>query len=86
MNETSVSFNLLSNITIDELRTRTVSICTTGHKRTNFIVVLTCMADGTKLLLLIIFKLKKIPKGNFLSGVIIHANLIEWINENEILY
>ncbi|PKC01192.1 hypothetical protein RhiirA5_427116 [Rhizophagus irregularis] len=30
-----------------------------------FIVVLTCMADGTKLLPLIIFKLKNIPRGNF---------------------
>ena len=77
MNETPVSFDLLSNTTIDELGTRTVSIRITGHERTNFTVVLTCMADGTKLPPLIIFKLKKIPKGNFSSGVIICANSTE---------
>src|SRR5256885_7146964 len=49
IDETSVSFDLSSNITIDELGIRTVSIRTTGHKRTNFTVFLTCIADGTKL-------------------------------------
>ena len=44
------------------------------------------MADGTKLLPLIIFKLKKISKGNFSSGVIVRANSTEWMNENEMLY
>ncbi len=44
------------------------------------------MADGTKLLLLVIFKLKNILRCNFSSGVIIRANPIRWINENEMLY
>ena len=86
MDETPVSFDLPSNTTIDELGTRTVSIRTTGHKRTNSTVVLICMADGTKLPPLIIFKLKKIPKGNFPSGVIIRANSTGSMNENEMLY
>ena len=77
MDETPVSFDLPSNTTIDELGTRTVSIRTTGHKRTNFTVVLTCIADGTKLPPLIIFKLKKILKRNFSSGVIVRANSTE---------
>jgi len=71
MDETPVSFDLPSNTTIDELGARSVSIRTTGHEKTNFTVVLTCMADGTKLLPLIIFKLKNIPKGNFPPEVII---------------
>ena len=50
MDKTPMSFDLLSNTSIDERGTRTVSIRTTGHERTNFTVVLTCMADGTKLL------------------------------------
>ena len=44
---------------------RTVSICTTGvtgHEKTNFTVVLTCTAELPPI---IIFKLKKIPRGNF---------------------
>ena len=44
------------------------------------------MADETKLPPLIIFKLKKVPKGKFLSDVIVRANPTGWMNENEMLY
>src|SRR5271154_625085 len=86
MDETPMTFDLPSNTTVDEIGTRTVSIRTTGHEKTNFTVVLTCMADGTKLPPLIIFKLKKIPKGNFPPEVIVRANPTGWMNENEMLY
>ena len=86
MDETPMTFDLPSNTTVDEIGIRTVSIRTTGHEKTNFTVVLTCMADGTKLPPLIIFKLKKIPKGNFPPEVIVHANPTGWMNENEMLY
>ena len=75
MDETPVSFDLPSNTTIDELGARSVSIRITGHEKTNFTVVLSYLADGTKLPLLIIFKLKNISRGNFPSEVIIRANL-----------
>ncbi|GES88802.1 pogo transposable element with KRAB domain [Rhizophagus clarus] len=42
--------------------------------------------DGTKLPLLIIFKLKNIPRGNFPPGVIIRTNQKGWMNENEMLF
>ncbi|CAB4374185.1 unnamed protein product [Rhizophagus irregularis] len=74
IDETPVSFDLPSNTTIDELGTRSVSIRTTGHEKANFTVVLMCMADGTKLPPLIIFKLKNVPRGNFPLEVIIRAN------------
>lgn len=61
MDETPVSFDLPSNTTIDELGARSVSIRTTGHEKANFTLVLTCMADRTKLLPLIIFKLRNVP-------------------------
>jgi len=83
MDETPVSFDLPSNTTIDELGARSVSIRTTGHEKANFTVVLTCMADGTKLPPLIIFKLKNVPRGNFPPEVIIRANKIGWMNEND---
>ncbi|CAB4399489.1 unnamed protein product [Rhizophagus irregularis] len=86
MGETPVSFDLPSNTTIDELGTRSVSIRITGHEKANFTVVLTCMADGTKLPPLIIFKLKNVPRGNFPPEVIIRANQKGWMNENEMLY
>ena len=86
MDETPMTFDLPSNTTVNELGSKTVSICTIGHEKTNFTVVLTCMADGTKLHPIIIFKLKNIPQGNFPSGVIVRANPIGWMNENEMLY
>lgn len=86
MDETPVSFDLPANTTVDELGARSVSIRTTGHERANFTVVLTCMADGTKLPPLIIFKIKNIPRGNFPPEVIIRANPKGWMNENEMLY
>ena len=86
MDETPVAFNLPSNTTIDELEARSVSIRTTGHEKTNFTVVLTCMADGTKLPPLIIFKFKNIPRGNFPPEVIVRANKTGWMKEDEMLY
>jgi hypothetical protein len=86
MDETPLSFDLPSNTTIDETGKKSISIRTTGHERTNFTVVLTCMADGTKLPPVIIFKLKNIPRGNFPQKVIIRANQTGWMNENEMTY
>ena len=86
MNETPITFDLLGNITIDETGTWSVSIRIIGHEKTNFTVVLTCMANGIKLPSLVIFKLKKVLWGNFPQEVIIWANPTEWMNKNEILY
>jgi transposase-like protein len=86
MDETPMAFNLPSNTTIEQAGTKTVSILTTGHERSNFTVVLACMADGTKLPPVIIFKLKKIPHEEFPNGVIIRANPEGWMNENEMLW
>ena len=44
------------------------------------------MVNRTKLLPLVIFKLKKIPKGKFSLKVIVHANSTGWMNENKILF
>ncbi|CAG8432771.1 504_t:CDS:2 [Diversispora eburnea] len=46
MDETPLSFDIPSNMTVEETGASTVSICTTGHKKSNFTVVLSCMADG----------------------------------------
>jgi len=86
MDETPISFDLSSNTTIDELEAQSVSIRTIKYKKTNFTVVLSCLADGTKLPSLIIFKFKNISRGNFPSEVIIQANPTRWIKENEMLY
>ncbi len=86
MDETLMIFDLPSNTTIDETGTRSVSIRITEHEKTNFTVILTCMADGTKLPPLVIFKLKKILQGSFSQEVIVQVNPTGWMNESEMLY
>ncbi len=86
MNKTPIIFDLPSSITIDKLEIYSVSICTTGYKKTNFTVVLTCIADRIKLSPLIIFKFKNISRCNFPLEVIVRANLTGWMNKNEMLY
>src|SRR5215216_1536089 len=86
MDETPMSFNLPSNTTVEQSGSKTVSILSTGHERSNFTVVLACLADGTKLPPVIIFKLKKIPREEFPEGVVIRANSQGWMNEEEMIW
>jgi transposase-like protein len=86
MDETPLAFNLPSNTTVEQRGTKTISTLSTGHERANFTVVLACMADGTKLPPVIIFKLVKIPRGEFPDGVIIRANPKGWMNEDEMIW
>jgi hypothetical protein len=83
MDETPLSFNLPNSTTIEQRGTKTVSILSTGHERSNFTVVLGCLADGTKLPPVIIFKLVNVPREEFPDGVIIRANAKGWMNEDE---
>ncbi len=62
MDKTPVTFDLPYSTTLDYCNTSTVNIQTTGHKKSNFTVILTYMTDSTKLLAVCIFKLKNIPK------------------------
>ena len=58
-----------------------VSIKTTGHDKSCFTVELVCMADGTKLKAMIIFKRKTMPKGKLPSGVVLHIHPKDWMDE-----
>uniref|UniRef100_U9UYM1 HTH CENPB-type domain-containing protein n=1 Tax=Rhizophagus irregularis (strain DAOM 181602 / DAOM 197198 / MUCL 43194) TaxID=747089 RepID=U9UYM1_RHIID len=86
IDETLLWFDLPSNFTIDHKGTKTVSIHTTGHECSSFTVVLACIADGSKLLAVCIFKLKNVPKENFPYGIHIRANEKGWMNEKEMLW
>ena len=86
MDEIPVTFDLPSNTILDQHDTLTVTIRTTGHEKTHFTVVLSCLADGTKLPATCIFKLKNIPKEQFPQGINICVNEKGWMNENEMLW
>ena len=53
-----------------------------GHEKTRFTAVLACMADGTKLRPVVIFKRKTLPKNvEFVPGVIVQAHPKGWMDE-----
>ena len=81
MDETSMWFDMPSNSTINQKGVKTVSIRMTNYERSSFTVILACMANGTKLPAICIFKLQKIPKEKFSHGVHIRVNKKEWVNE-----
>ena len=81
-----VSFNLPNNTTVKQRNTKTVSILSTRHEHSSFTIVLSCMADGTKLPPIIIFKLVNIPREEFSDDIIVCANPKGWMNENEMFW
>ena len=78
MDEILVTFDLPYSTTLDYRDTSTVNIRTTDHEKTNFTVILGCMADGTKLPAVCIFKLKNIPRKSFPQGIHIRVNEKGW--------
>jgi len=85
VDETPVFFYLPSNRTVGYVGSKTVTIRTTGHDKTHFTAVLTCMADRTKLLPMVIFKRKTMPKEKFPAGVIIYVHPKGWMDTDGML-
>ena len=79
MDETPVWFNMPLARTVNT-REKSVSITTTGHEKSCFTVVLSCLADGTKLKPMIIFKRKTKPKEKFPPGVVAHHHSNGWMD------
>jgi DDE superfamily endonuclease/Tc5 transposase DNA-binding domain/Brinker DNA-binding domain len=86
MDETPMWFDMPNTTTIDKTGARTISIQTCGHEKSHFTVVLSCLADGTKLPPLIIFKLVNIPRQTFPNGIMVRANREGWMNTDEMLW
>jgi len=74
MDETPVSFDLPSSYTLEKYDSNTISLKTTGYKKSIFIVILGYIADSSKLLPIIIFKLKNKPREEFFNDVFIRIN------------
>ena len=86
MDETPLSFDLPNPTTVTQHGSKSVTIRTTGHQRTCFTVILACMADGSKLPPMCIFKLKNKPRDLFPDDVHVRVNEKGWCNENEMKY
>uniref|UniRef100_A0A5S6QHM3 DDE-1 domain-containing protein n=1 Tax=Trichuris muris TaxID=70415 RepID=A0A5S6QHM3_TRIMR len=82
MDETPLTFDMLCNKTVDTKGVKSVVVRSTGHEKTRFTVVLSCLADGTKLKPMVIFKRKRKPKNTFPPGVFVHYHENGWMDEN----
>jgi hypothetical protein len=74
MDKVPVSFDLPGSRTLHLKGAKEASVTTTGHEKLNLMVVLSVTSDGGKLLPLVVFKRKTLPKGNFPKGILIAAN------------
>ena len=81
MDETPVFFDLPANRTVDCVGAKTVAVRTTGHERSHFTTVLGCLADGSKIPPMVIFKRKTMPKEKFPAGVVVHVHPKGWMDE-----
>ena len=81
MDETPVNFDMVGNNTVNKRGEKTVLLKTTGHEKCRYTVVLACMADGTKLKPMLIFKRKTMPKFKFPKGVVVHVHPKGWMDE-----
>ncbi|XP_015253526.1 PREDICTED: secretory phospholipase A2 receptor-like [Cyprinodon variegatus] len=71
MDEVPLTFNIPVNHTVEKKGTSMVAIHTMGYEKASFTVVLGCHANGQKLLPVVIFKRKALPKETFSAGVVI---------------
>ena len=82
MDETPVYMDMLPGKTVNKKGQKSIMIKSTGHEKSRYTVVLTVMADGTKLKPFIIFKRAKVPaKAKFPDGVVVHCNQKGWMDE-----
>jgi len=78
-----MNFEMVVNRTVDTKERKTIFVKTTGNDKTRFTVILTCMADSTKLKPMIIFKRKLMPKIKFPLEVFVHVHEKDWMDEKE---
>lgn len=74
MDKIPLSFDSPPNRTVNNIGEKTISITTTGNKKTSFLCVSVYWVNGQKFKPLVIFKRKTIPKGNFSKYVVVQAS------------
>ena len=85
MDETSMNFDMPPSRTVNSVGEKTIMIKTTGNEKKRFTVVLACLADGTKLKPMLIFKRNTMPKEPIPPRVLIHVHDKGWMDEQGML-
>ena len=81
MDETPLRYDMPMGRSVTKKGEKSVLIKTTGHEKDHLTVVLTCLADGTKLPPVVIFKRKTMPKVPFPQGIIVRVHQKGWMDE-----
>ena len=81
MDETPMFFDMPGNRTVDVKGKTSISVKTSGAEKSHFTVILSCMADGSKLKPVVVFKRKTMPKEKLPSGLLVLVQEKGWVNE-----
>jgi len=81
LDETPIFFDMVGTMTVDYRGAKTVHMRTTGNDKNRFTCVLAILADGTKLPPMVIFKGKRLPKGDYPPDVVVRINKDGWMTE-----
>ncbi|CDW59472.1 Nup54 and DDE 1 domain containing protein [Trichuris trichiura] len=73
--------DLIGNRTVQSEGPKSIVVKTTGHERTHFTVVLSCLANGMKLKPVVIFRRKGRPKEDFPSSSFVRFHENGWMDE-----
>ena len=72
---------MVGTMTVDYRGAKTVHMRTTGNDKSRFTCVLAILADGTNLPPMVIFKGKRLPKGDYPPDVVVRMNKDGWMTE-----
>ena len=79
-------FDMVGNKTVNKVGEKEICMKSTGHEKQHFIVVLACLASGTKLKPMVIFKRKTFPsKEKFPPGIVVHVQEHGWTDDEGVL-
>ncbi|QQP49044.1 Pogo ele1 orf1-h 1e-40-j 4, partial [Caligus rogercresseyi] len=78
--QTPVFFDMPSSVTVNKRGEKSVIVRSTGNEKSRVTVMLTCLADGTKLPPYLILKRKTIPKEPMPAGIIVRAQEKGWMD------
>ena len=74
MDETPMNFDMPATHAVHPTGEKTVITKKTGNEKNHFTVVLACLANGSKLKPMVIFKRKTMPKEPIPSQIVVHVH------------
>ncbi|KAK0141223.1 Pogo transposable element with KRAB domain [Merluccius polli] len=77
--QTPVYFDMPTSVTVNRKGEKSMLVKSTGNEKSRVTVMLTCLADGSKLPPYVILKHKTVPKHPMPAGIIVRAQEKGWM-------